>query len=393
VITGAKMQVDRTQDSNKDEAALSAVRSSIYRLARELQDRDGASRTRWITSLKVIPSAKVPLIKLTVENNIMIDMTFAVELTSHVHNGLQSAHLIRYYMQRLPELRPLTLVLKQFLFEKGLSQSYTGGLSSYCLVLLIVTFLQCMEQVQRNGERSKKPGAEHRTATRSPGFSVVRRKSVNVNIINGPMALQSCSHQSASIMISAKLKSNTEKPETRVPSSAPASPALSHVIASPPELDFMRTLDESSSEDSSVLCSDNNHLQAEDMQTRVEGRPNLGRLLIALLSFYGSFDFQKMGICPQLNAEQGGACYYRLPQPTTSLVISDPLDPLTSLDPMLAQNIGSGIFAMYRVKAAFHWASSILCASFSVPFRPDKRSAATVSLLSRVIDGPRAAPE
>jgi DNA polymerase sigma len=30
-------------------------------------------------------------------------------------------------------LRPLALVLKQFLFERALSNPYTGGLSSYCL--------------------------------------------------------------------------------------------------------------------------------------------------------------------------------------------------------------------------------------------------------------------
>lgn len=41
-----------------------------------------------------------------------------------------------------PALRPLTLVLKSFLLCKGFGAAYTGGLSSYALLLLVVRFLQ-----------------------------------------------------------------------------------------------------------------------------------------------------------------------------------------------------------------------------------------------------------
>jgi DNA polymerase sigma len=34
------------------------------------------------------------------------------------------------------------LVLKQYLHERGLNESYTGGLASYSLVLLVASFLQ-----------------------------------------------------------------------------------------------------------------------------------------------------------------------------------------------------------------------------------------------------------
>lgn len=42
-------------------------------------------------------------------------------------------------------LPPLTLVLKQFLVEKGLNDAYTGGLSSYGIVLMITSFLQARQ--------------------------------------------------------------------------------------------------------------------------------------------------------------------------------------------------------------------------------------------------------
>jgi DNA polymerase sigma len=42
-------------------------------------------------------------------------------------------------------VRPLVLVLKQFLLDRGLLTAYTGGLSSYCLFLMVARY--CQEQV------------------------------------------------------------------------------------------------------------------------------------------------------------------------------------------------------------------------------------------------------
>jgi hypothetical protein len=46
--------------------------------------------------------------------------------------------------QELPMIRPLVLVLKQFLLDRGLLTAYTGGLSSYCLFLMVARY--CQEQ-------------------------------------------------------------------------------------------------------------------------------------------------------------------------------------------------------------------------------------------------------
>jgi DNA polymerase sigma len=51
-----------------------------------------------------------------------------------VHHGLKQAiDMVNDIMQQLPMVRPIVLVLKQFLLDRGLSMAYTGGLSSYCL--------------------------------------------------------------------------------------------------------------------------------------------------------------------------------------------------------------------------------------------------------------------
>ena len=45
-------------------------------------------------------------------------------------------------VERLPPLKPLVLVLKQFLREQNLHQPFTGGLSSHALTLMVVSYLQ-----------------------------------------------------------------------------------------------------------------------------------------------------------------------------------------------------------------------------------------------------------
>lgn len=106
-------------------------------------------------------------------------------------------------------------------------------------------------------------------------------------------------------------------------------------------------------------------------------RRDLGKLLLGFLELYGRrFNYRHVGIAPQLHTGTGRGCYYTLESATTTLVINDPLDPQGSLDPTKANNIGKGVFAMYRVKAAFDYAFSIL----SVP--------SASSRLRRIIDGP-----
>jgi DNA polymerase sigma len=59
-----------------------------------------------------------------------------------LHNGLQANRVVTALMAESPALRPLVLVLKQFLKERGLMESYSGGLSSYGLVLMVARYLQ-----------------------------------------------------------------------------------------------------------------------------------------------------------------------------------------------------------------------------------------------------------
>lgn len=49
---------------------------------------------------------------------------------------------VQEFMDEYPALPYLVLVLKQFLLQRDLNEVFTGGISSYSLILLTVSFLQ-----------------------------------------------------------------------------------------------------------------------------------------------------------------------------------------------------------------------------------------------------------
>lgn len=106
--------------------------------------------------LQSIETAKVPVIKVLLQaDSIPTDITFNSESSCSPkyffqgmilqHSGLAACELIKSYLTKLPPLAPLVMVLKQYLFNKGLNNVYTGGLSSYCLVLMVISFLLIKE--------------------------------------------------------------------------------------------------------------------------------------------------------------------------------------------------------------------------------------------------------
>ncbi|KAH9733227.1 NTP transf 2 domain-containing protein [Citrus sinensis] len=62
--------------------------------------------------------------------SVRLDISFK----SPSHTGLQTTDLVKELTEQFPASTPLALVLKQFLADRSLDQSYSGGLSSYCLV-------------------------------------------------------------------------------------------------------------------------------------------------------------------------------------------------------------------------------------------------------------------
>jgi len=89
------------------------------------------------TSLMVLDKTSVPIIKfMDKSSKVKVDISFNME------SGLLSAEKIKSYLKQYPLLDKLVLVIKQFLYQRGLNEVYTGGIGSYNLILLVVSFLQ-----------------------------------------------------------------------------------------------------------------------------------------------------------------------------------------------------------------------------------------------------------
>lgn len=105
-----------------------------------LQDLEQALRKHNVAepfSIKVLDKATVPIIKLTdQETEVKVDISFNVE------TGVKAASFIKDYVKKYPVLPYLIFVLKQFLLQRDLNEVFTGGISSYSLILMIISFLQ-----------------------------------------------------------------------------------------------------------------------------------------------------------------------------------------------------------------------------------------------------------
>ena len=137
-----------------DVADRSQIEISCQYLATYLQNYP------FITHLQVIPTARIPIIKLEVntlsligkESQIMVDITFDDSCSSDYgsHFGLSTLYLTKELQKLYPSLQYLVLVLKQFLYEHSLNSSYRGGLSSYSLILWVAALLNSMKIVPEN---------------------------------------------------------------------------------------------------------------------------------------------------------------------------------------------------------------------------------------------------
>jgi non-canonical poly(A) RNA polymerase PAPD5/7 len=94
-----------------------------------------------LSYLETIAATRVPIVKMR-----LADTDIAVDVSFNQQNGVTAAALMTEYLKAMPPLRPLTIILKYFLAARDLNEPYSGGVGSYLLQLLIVSFLQQRER-------------------------------------------------------------------------------------------------------------------------------------------------------------------------------------------------------------------------------------------------------
>lgn len=65
-----------------------------------------------------------------------------VDISINQSNGISAGKIVNAYISALPALRPLVLVVKAFLNQRGMNEVYSGGLGSYSVICLVISFLQ-----------------------------------------------------------------------------------------------------------------------------------------------------------------------------------------------------------------------------------------------------------
>ncbi|KAL3160428.1 hypothetical protein ABBQ32_010750 [Trebouxia sp. C0010 RCD-2024] len=87
-----------------------------------------------------IIDAKVPIIKCTLDYG----SGLAADISLGAVNGAAAVKLVRQMAAAAPPLRVLVLTIKAMLKETMLNEVFTGGLSSYSIVNMVMTHLLCM---------------------------------------------------------------------------------------------------------------------------------------------------------------------------------------------------------------------------------------------------------
>jgi len=113
-----------------------------------------ALKRNGVTShVTIIAKAKVPIVKF-----ISTYGRFKVDISINQNNGLFSGKIITGFLRDLvpcsegkdsTALRSLIMITKAFLGQRNMNEVYTGGLGSYGVVCLAVSFLQMHPKIRR----------------------------------------------------------------------------------------------------------------------------------------------------------------------------------------------------------------------------------------------------
>ncbi|GJJ12300.1 hypothetical protein Clacol_006541 [Clathrus columnatus] len=115
-------------------------RRILYSLAHVLRKANITS------NVQVIAKAKVPIVKF-----VTLHGRFSVDISLNQTNGLRAGSMINRLLAELPAVHPLVMTIKLFLNQRSMNEVYTGGLGSYALVCMVVSFLQMHPKI-RAGE-------------------------------------------------------------------------------------------------------------------------------------------------------------------------------------------------------------------------------------------------
>lgn len=94
----------------------------------------------------VIAKAKVPIVKF-----VSVLGGFKIDISLNMMNGISVGARVLQLFKEVGEnsARSLVLVIKAFLSQRNMNEVYSGGLGSYSIICLVVSFLQASKPSKR----------------------------------------------------------------------------------------------------------------------------------------------------------------------------------------------------------------------------------------------------
>lgn len=124
-------------------SGLKSPQIGLNALSRALSQKGVAKK------IQVIAKARVPIVKFVEKRS-----GVAFDISFDVNGGPIAAEFIKNAISKWPELRPLCLILKVFLQQRELNEVYSGGISSYALLAMLMAMLQNHRECQASLERN-----------------------------------------------------------------------------------------------------------------------------------------------------------------------------------------------------------------------------------------------
>ncbi|KDN45077.1 hypothetical protein K437DRAFT_274333 [Tilletiaria anomala UBC 951] len=99
-----------------------------------------------IASQIAVIQAKVPIVKFTCLPSLG---NFKVDISINRQNGIAAAKFVNEWLDRQPAVRPLVMCIKCLLSQRGMAEVFSGGLGSFSVILMTISFLQLHPKMQR----------------------------------------------------------------------------------------------------------------------------------------------------------------------------------------------------------------------------------------------------
>lgn len=116
----------------------------LHALANTLK-RSGITNNK----VTIIAKAKVPIVKFVTMHG-----RFHVDISINQQNGITAGGIVKGFLRDMHgangmALRSLVMITKAFLSQRSMNEVFTGGLGSYSIVCLAVSFLQMHPKIRR----------------------------------------------------------------------------------------------------------------------------------------------------------------------------------------------------------------------------------------------------